>query len=427
MKILILCILVVFVGFSGSTSLAAQQKKTTQKKAPAKKTVKKPVKKKTAKKAAPLPPAKVVPSSASHLDPVRARVSATGVTFEQFPHFSAVYQGKVTGLTPREDFIFYSIDPRLQKKALSLVTRARAPHIAIVAMEPKSGRVLAMSGKSISLDNILTHAGFPAASLFKIVTAAAALEKGKVNPETVINYRGGTYLLDRSNILADPKKDRMSMTVADAIGKSCNPVFARIALNHLSSGSLQHYAQRFGFNSPLQFETGLPVSSAYIPSDPYGLGRTAAGFGDVFISPVHAAALISGVANGGILPRASLVDSVLGPQGNTLFTNKPAGAQRMLSQAAAREVLDMMESTTLTGTSRRAFTDGQKRRRLPFRVSGKTGTLTGKNPQGLNNWFIGAAPIDNPKIAVAVIVVNPQDSASKASQIAYEIFKEHLT
>lgn len=427
MKSVFLFILVFLMGFSGTTSLAAQQRKTTQNKAPAKKNVKEPVKRSIAKKVAPLPPAKIVPSSASHLDPVRARVSATGVTFEQFPHFSAVYQGKVTGLTPREDFIFYSIDPTLQKKVLSLVTNARAPHIAIVAMEPKSGRILAMSGKSISLDNILTHAGFPAASLFKIVTAAAALENGKVNPETVINYRGGTYLLDRSNILADPKKDLMSMTLADAIGKSCNPVFARIALNYLSSGSLQQYAQRFGFNSPLQFDAVLPVSSAYIPSDPYGLGRTAAGFGDVFISPVHAAALIAGIANGGILPKVSLVDSVLGPQGNALYINKPSGAQRMLSQTTARELLNMMESTTLTGTSRRAFTDGEKRRRLPFRVSGKTGTLIGKNPPGLNNWFIGAAPIDNPKIAVAVIVVDPQDTASKASHIAYEIFKEYLT
>lgn len=419
MRGLILGICFILLGFSG-TSLAAQQKKvvkTAKKKAP--------VKKKVIKKPPPLPPAKVFPASSNHLEPVRAKISTAGVTFDSFPHFSAVYQGKVTGLTRQEDFIFYSIDPTLQKKVVSLVTKAIAPHIAIVAMEPKSGRVLAMSGKSISLDNILTHAGFPAASLFKIVTAAAAVENGKIQPQTIIPYRGGTYLLNKSNVLPDPKKDKMKMTVAEAIGKSCNPVFARIALNHLSSGSLQQYAKRFGFNSALQFETALPVSSAYIPSDPYGLGRTAAGFGDVYISPVHAAALISGIANGGVLPKASLVDSVLSPNGHTIFTNKPAGIQRMLNQNTAKEVLEMMESTTLTGTSRRAFTTGAKRR-LPFRVSGKTGTLSGSNPKGLNNWFIGAAPIENPKIAVAVIVVSPQTADSRASQIAYEVFKEYL-
>lgn len=424
MKQLLISIFLVLLGFSGS-SLAAQQKKAPQKTPKKVASIKKaaPIKKKAP--TAPLPPAKLVPASSSHLEPVRANIASNGVTFEQFPHFSAIYQGKVTGLTPNEDFIFYSIDPLLQKRVVNLITKAQAPHIAVVAMEPKTGRILAISGKSISLDNILTHAGFPAASLFKIVTAAAALEEGKINPETIIPYRGGTYLLNRSNILADPSKDKMIMTVADAIGKSCNPVFARIALNHLSSGTLQQYARRFGFNSPLQFETVLPVSSAYVPSDPYGLGRTAAGFGDVYISPVHAAALISGIANGGVLPRASIVDSVLAPNGKTLFTNKPVGLQRMLSEKAAKIVLDMMESTTLTGTSRRAFTDGSKRR-LPFRVSGKTGTLSGSNPKGLNNWFIGAAPIDKPKIAIAVIVVSPQTAESKASQIAYEVFKEYL-
>lgn len=426
-RIVNLIILFMFVLNMG-TAIAAQPKKTSKSKVitkPSKKSTKK--KSVYSKKVAPqtYSNAKMSPPIRDTLDPVSVSVRGSQVVFSEMPHFSAVYHGKVTGVSNTHDYIFYSINPDLQKKTTDIVKNAAAPHIAIVAMEPSTGRILAMAGKSISIQNILTHSGFPAASLFKVITAAAALEKGSIDAETEINYRGGTHMLDRSNVFPDPLKDKLSSTVTDAIGKSNNPVFARIALKHLSSGTLQQYANLFGFNGPLGFDINLPQSSAYIPVDEYGLGRTAAGFGAVHLSPVHAALIMAGVANKGILPRPTLVDEIVKKDGTVVFKNKPTSLKRMLKPDTSKEVFEMMESTTLTGTSRNAFTRSGVPV-LPFRVSGKTGTLRGDNPKGLNNWFIGAAPLENPKIAIAVIVVNPGTANAKASSIAKTVLESYF-
>jgi peptidoglycan glycosyltransferase len=81
----------------------------------------------------------------------------------------------------------------------------------------------------------------------------------------------------------------------------------------------------------------------------------------------------------------------------------------------------MMTATTTIGTSRKEFLG-----KVPWEVAGKTGTLKGDNPKGLNNWFIGAAPLENPRIAVAVIVINPSQVSSKASHIGRLILERYL-
>lgn len=427
-RISTLIIALLFVLNTGS-AIAAQPKQSSKSKV-----ISKPAKKKTTKKKI-IYSKKSTPSTYSNaqmsppirdtLEPVSVSLKGPQVVFTEMPHFSAVYHGKVTGVSQTHDYIFYSINAELQKRATEIVKNTSAPHVAIVAIEPSTGRILAMAGKSISIGNILTHSGFPAASLFKVVTASAALEKGGISPTTEVNYRGGAHMLDRSNVFPDPLRDRLTSTVTDAIGKSNNPVFARIALQHLSSGTLQQYANLFGFNGPLGFDINLPVSSAYIPVDEYGLGRTAAGFGAVHLSPIHAAVMMAGIANKGVLPRPTLVDEIVKKDGSLVFKNKPSNVKRMLKAETSEEVFEMMESTTITGTSRKAFTN-RGVPLLPFRVSGKTGTLRGDNPKGLNNWFIGAAPVENPKIAIAVIVVNPGTASAKASSIAKTVLESYF-
>lgn len=435
-------VIATLISLSFNTALGAQEKSTkslkikTQKKGSYSKLSKaKPqtrkhlVKRATGKKAKKLPPVfypKVTQATGKdYLEPVEVLVSKDAVSFPSMPHFSAVYNGKMTGVTKKNDFVFYSLNPTLQKKTSMIVSRSRAPHVAVVAMEPKTGRILALDGKSISIDNIVTHAGFPAASLFKVITAAAGIEQKKVSPDSLINFRGGIHLLDRSNAIPDPSRDRFSMSLEEAIGKSCNPVFAHVALNFLNPTTLQKYANLLGFNGTLGFDIKLPISSAFIPVDQYGFGRTAAGFGDVYISPIHAAALISAVANKGILPKPSIVDTVQTKDGALLYQNKPSSIKRSLNSHTAEVLFNMLESTTTLGTSKKAFTQNGKPA-LSYRVAGKTGTLRGDNPNGLNNWFIGAAPIENPKIAIAVIVVNPGDASSKASRIAKELIEDYL-
>lgn len=361
------------------------------------------------------------------LEPVTVDLRSNGtVRLERLPQFSTTFAGKVAGLSDRNDFVFYSLDPDLQRFTQELLRKSRAPHVAVVAMEPDTGKILAIAEKSNSIADLSLHTGFPAASIFKIVTAAAALEQGRVSPASPIKFRGGTYTLNQWNYNPIPKKDRRSMPLYEALAKSCNPVFGRVALNYLSPDLLRRYAGFFGFNTPLGFDSPLPESSALIPESDFGLSRTAAGFGEVTLSPIHAATLMAGVANDGILPRPSLVERIVSKNGDVLYQSKPSFIQRLVKPETAETLLRMMEYTTTIGTSRREFMK-KNRPVLPgIRVAAKTGTLSGKNPTGVNNWFVAAAPAEAPRIALSVIVVNPQGIDTKASHLGRLIIQQYL-
>jgi cell division protein FtsI/penicillin-binding protein 2 len=134
---------------------------------------------------------------------------------------------------------------------------------------------------------------------------------------------------------------------------------------------------------------------------------------------------MSGIANGGMLPRPQIVDTVVSPDGTVIHKQKSEVLQRIVEESTAESLMEMMRNTTTIGTSRREFMRGSTPTLGPIDVAGKTGTLTGDNPQGLNNWFIGAAPITNPQLAVAVITVDPRQS-SKASHLARLVFQRYF-
>ena len=100
--------------------------------------------------------------------------------------------------------------------------------------------------------------------------------------------------------------------------------------------------------------------------------------------------------------------------------------RHIVKPQTAELLLEMMESTTTIGTSKREFMLAGRPTLPGIRVAGKTGTLSGKSPRGLNNWFIGAAPISNPKIAVAVITVDARGATNKASHLARLIIQKYL-
>ncbi len=359
--------------------------------------------------------------------PVQIHFSPSGAAkLAAVPAFDTIINDRVTGLTTSNDRVTLTLDPKLQSAAESLLYKSRAPHVAIVAMDPYTGRILALADRSQSIKDLTLHPGFPAASLFKVVTSAAAIDHANVDPDYTVKFRGGTYTLNRWNATPDNRRDTRKMTLVEALGRSCNVVFSRIATTLLPAKVLQDYANSFGFNRQIPSDLPLPPSHANIPFyNTYEFGRTAAGFGDVKITPVHAAMMMSGIANGGFLPQPSLIDSVVSSSGNVLYRNSPRIVQRSLKAEVAHELLGMMEATTTIGTSKKAFFYKRHPVLGDIRVAGKTGTLTGDNPAGLNNWFIGAAPIENPLISVAVVVVNGHDAYS-ASRIGRMMIEEYL-
>ncbi len=360
-----------------------------------------------------------------NLDTIDVRGNLNGdLHTDAVPNFSKSVGEQFAAVTPNQNVVFYSLEPQLQEFVKRTIRTAAAPHAAIVVMNPHTGAILAIAGKSNSIKNIEYHSEFPAASLFKIVTAAAAIEESGISKDTRVAFRGGTYTLNKWNYLPNPRKDRRLMPVGEAMGRSCNPVFGHIALKHLDGSILARYAHRFGFNQEIGLESPLERSHANIPhSSKYQLSRTAAGFGDVTISPIHAAALVSGIANGGLLPRPYFVDRIATAEGATIVKTEPEFLQRIVQPQTAESLLEMMHYTTTVGTSRKAFMRGKKPVLGNIDVAAKTGTLRGNNPKGLNNWFVATAPIANPKVAIAVITVNAKYS-SKASYLGRSVLKK---
>ncbi len=361
------------------------------------------------------------------LERVDLRIGQAGSVFlSELPQLNTTLEGRLASLSSRNEFVFFTVKPELQEFATNMVHEAKAAHVAFVALEPQTGKILAIAGKSSALTHPELHAGFPAASLFKIVTSTAAVERAGLSPDTMIGFRGGTYTLNEWNFDPNNGRNTRMMSLADALGRSCNPVFSRVALRFLNPEVLRSYARAFGFNSDLHFDLPLAPSAAKIPDDEFEMGRTAAGFGDVTFSPIHAASVIGGIANKGVMLRPALIDSVVTQSGAVLYQQRPEALTRLMNTDTSRTILDMMERTTTIGTSRRAFMNRSSPVFPDISVAAKTGTLKGQYPEGINNWFVAAAPSDNPQIALAVLVVHPQGHYMKASQLGRQFLQKYF-
>jgi len=318
-----------------------------------------------------------------------------------------------------------TLEPRLQSALARLLADYRVPWGATVLLEPRTGKVLALaqhSRREPEARDLSLRAMAPAASIFKIVTAAALLERG-VEPESAICYHGGRHRIARGSLADDPRRDRRCLTLAAALGQSANVVFAKLADRDLSAELLRTEAERLLFNVPIPFDRPVEVSRAEIPADPFDLATTAAGFGPVRLSALHAALLAAIVANGGLFVAPRLVEEVEG--------EGPApGAEprRVLEERIAFWIGEMMRTTVTQGTARRAFRERSRRGPLgAVTIAGKTGSIAERSPDYRDySWFVGFAPVENPRIAVASVVVNDRLWRVKAPYVAKEALKAYF-
>ncbi len=316
-----------------------------------------------------------------------------------------------------------TLDPRLQERLDRTLSSYAVPWGATVLLEPATGRVLALAAHSQSEprrpDLALTPIA-PAASIFKIITAAALLERG-VGPDDEVCYHGGKHRLQPRLLADDPRRDRRCLTLASAFGRSANVVFAKLAERGLDADTLRVTAARFLFNSPIAFARHVEVSPAVIPDDPFELANTAAGFGSVRLSPLHAALIAAVVANGGVLVPPVLVD---GTEGARLPA--PPAPWRVVDEGVAMRLADMMRNTVTEGTARRVF----RRVSAPLRdvpIAGKTGSLADREPFRDYSWFVGFAPADRPQVVVASVVANGRLWRVRAPQVARDALEAYFS
>ena len=309
-----------------------------------------------------------------------------------------------------------TIDPRLQARLERSLATYQVPWGATVLLEAGTGRVLALAEHSKAepgRPGIALSAIAPAASIFKIVTATALLERG-VGPDDEVCFHGGNHRLAPKLLADDPRRDRRCLSLASAFGHSTNVVFAKLADRGLDAAALRATARRFGFDEPIPFPLPVERSTAEIPDDPFGFANTAAGFGAVRLSPLHAALLGSIVANGGLEVPPVLVDDVDGAP-----IPAPPASIRVVDEAVAAKLAAMMRNTVAQGTARRAFRRcGSALRGVE--VAGKTGTLADVKPYRDYSWFVGFAPADRPEVVVATVIVNDRLWHARAPQVARE-------
>ncbi|HPU44873.1 MAG TPA: penicillin-binding transpeptidase domain-containing protein [Thermoclostridium sp.] len=261
-------------------------------------------------------------------------------------------------------------------------------------------------------------------SIFKIVTAAAALEKG-ISPETSFDCPG--YVMMGDLMMKCWNYDRGghgTLNMAQGFAQSCNSCFISLG-QMVGKRDIIAMAERLGLGK----RTGLYLQGI---GEPYGLlpntmGYTSAaetanlsiGQGDLLISPVQAARLVSVIANGGILNRVSVIDCIVNDQGEKIRNIKSPAWERVLKKETAEALHRMMMMTVEDGTGRLADIKG-------FGGSaGKTGSAeTGwvqDNRGVLHAWFVGYFPVDNPRYAMCVFIEDGASGGRSAAPVFAEI------
>lgn len=335
---------------------------------------------------------------------------------------------QLTARTTEGHVLHYTVRGDLQKRVHDFMAMYQVPYGVFVAIEPASGRILAMTSYSAVDPGWSKNAYFdlyPMASLFKIITASAALENRKITPETVIEFRGNSYSENPRYWEASPKGKNNRMDVTHAMGKSINPVYGRMASDIAGKASVMESANRFGFNQALF--PGIPAkeSRSSNPQNNHDLMLMGAGLDhEVKISPLHAAVMMAAIANGGRMMAPGLTDRIIDGKGASKEQFTPHEIRSLVSPETAASLTRMLSSTVTRGTSRRAFHDRRGRPRLNVDIAAKTGSINGTDPRGHYSWFAAFAPSHNPRIALVALVINQDKWKIKSAQVGEQALEE---
>jgi peptidoglycan glycosyltransferase len=341
-----------------------------------------------------------------------------------------------TGRDPAGGDVVLTLDPAVQAAAMAGLEGVTG---AVVALDPSTGAVLGLAStptfdpnqlsshdpaairayrKQLSDDQVTNQAiseRYAPGSIFKVIVSAAALESGEYTPETpvpapdLLTLPGTSRTLENYN--GESCNGGADQPLIKALTISCNTAFAQLGI-HLGEDRIRDMAAAFGIN-----DEGFDIPLAVAPSsigeiaDDAALGQTSIGQRDVALTPLQAAMIAAGVANDGHLMKPYLVDQVRAPDLTVIDETDPEEMSRPISSDVADELTTMMTSVVQNGTGRKARIDG-------VTVAGKTGTAevgTSGDEASPHTWFIGFAPADDPKIAVAVFIKNGGQSGTEGT------------
>lgn len=329
----------------------------------------------------------------------------------------------LTGEQPKGAQVRLTINAKAQQAAYKGLGDQRG---AVVALDPKTGDVLAMvsrpsydpdrlaghdrsdvvkAWKKLNadddhpLENRATSHLYPPGSTFKLITSAAALSEGY----TVDSELDGPASLDLPQTTANLDNDDHQAcgpggktTLIHALEISCNTAYASLGMK-LGKDAMLEQAQKFGFGQDLKIPLGVATST--FPEDPNQpqLAQSSIGQFDVQATPLQIAMVAAGIANDGVVMRPNLVRRVQTAQLKTIEDRKPEKLSEAVTPEVAEQLTQMMEGVVKSGTGTRAQIPG-------VTVAGKTGTAQHGAGAAPHAWFTAFAPAEDPKVAVAVVV-----------------------
>lgn len=325
------------------------------------------------------------------------------------------------------------IDPQLQNFILAQLDTRHARYIGVVVISPYSGRIRAMVGydRENPNGNPCADRCFPAASIFKIVTAAAAVEQCGMAPHTPLTFRGGKYTLYKYQLRQDESKNVRTLSLKDSFAQSVNPIFGKLGMHYLQKKRLKQYALAFGFNRLFRFELPMAASRIQIQPTPYHWAEIACGFNrETVISPLHGALIASAVFNGGYLMNPILVDQVTDGQGRVLYHSRITALNKAIRPPTAVVLRELMQETIKSGTCKKTFRGHEKDPVLSRLVmGGKTGTINSHDHAGRRfDWFVGFAQekggMEN--LVISAFVAHEKYIGPKANYYGRLIMKDHF-
>jgi peptidoglycan glycosyltransferase len=365
----------------------------------------------------------------------------------------------VTGQPPRGSNVEITVDPTVQRAAFDALGSLQG---AVVAIEPKTGRILAMatspsfdtnalashdsSAVGTTYDTLLSDptnplynraiAGSlnPPGSTFKLVVASAALASGGFTPDSQFPNVAEYTLPGTSTTIRNAGGGTCgggeTVSIADALRLSCNIPMAELAVQ-LGDDAIRDEAKKYGFDTSFSVAQGGPAADPQLPLastpsvypnealSPDKTALTGFGQGDVRATPLQMAMVSAGIANGGIVMNPRIVDSVIAPD---LTVEQPFDSSeygRAIESDVASEMVSMMVANVRDGAASGARIEGVD-------VAGKTGTAENGNTRPYTLWFTGFAPANDPQVAVAVVVENGggQGQSGSGNTLAAPIAKK---
>ncbi|UCD89306.1 MAG: PbpA [Desulfobacterales bacterium] len=317
-----------------------------------------------------------------------------------------------------------SIDTTLQNFLKEKADKSIARNMGIVCMHPDTGKILSMVGfnKIDPLINPCVGNKFPAASIFKIITAAAAVEQRGLNLKSKLSFNGRKHTLYKKQLKEQKNKYTNYITFKDSFAQSVNPVFGKIGSLYLGKEILEAYALAFGFNRTIDFEIKLNPSVFSISEDPYQWAEIASGFNhETNITPLHGALIASVIINQGKLIEPTIIEQVIDEKEQVVYHSDVVTIRQAIAPETSTVVSRLMEETVKAGTFRKTFR-GYKQNKIlsKLNIGGKSGSIASQSNDVRYDWFVGFAKEKNGqgKIAIAVLVTHHKYIGKRAGYFA---------